>query len=141
MITHFYDENRNKSSLDTDKWQEEILPLLEHGDLYYQFDGESIVDIAGLSKKMVIPNLFYTLLEMSELLGAALEDELITADLIHANENPADLDNYEMLSLSYEQSEFITKYEKEVKAWLPVAIKKYIRANNKNIKDVLSGRI
>lgn len=141
MITYFYDENLNKSGIDVDKWRDEMLPLLAHGDLYYQFEGDSIVDISGLSKKMVVPVLFYTLLEMAELLNKTLENEVITADIVEANEIPADLDNYEMLTLNFKQAEFVNKYEKEVKAWLPLAIKKYIRSNNKKIKEVLSGRI
>lgn len=142
MITYYYDENQNKSGIDIEKWRDDMLPILEHGELYYQFEeGSSLVDIETISKRMVIPILFYTLLEMAELLNATLENEDITADLLDANKNPAEADNYGMLSLNYLQSEFINKYEKEVKVWMPLAIKKYVRANNKRIKDVCSGRI
>lgn len=141
MIIYFYDENRNKAGIDIEAWNDAMLPLFSHGELYYQFEGNAIVDIESLSKKMVVPTLFYTLLEMSEVLDESLESETITSDLLEANREPAPLDNYDMLSLNYLQAEFVNKYEKEVKAWMPLAIKKYVRANNKQIKDVLSGRV
>ena len=142
MILYSYDENQNKSGIDVEKWRHEILPILEHGGLYYQFEeNELLVEVETLSNKMVIPILFYTLLEMADLLNAVLENEDITADLLDANKEPAEPDNYGMLRLNYLQSEFINAHEKEVKAWMPLAIKKYVRANNKRIKDVCCGRI
>lgn len=141
MILYFSSPEQPNISLDTDKWRDLMLPLLKHGDLLYRYEGSSTVSIDSLSKKMILPILLYTLIDMRELLKDALPNEEVTNDLLAFANNKPKVDEYNVLMLDYEHVNFINNHEKEIAAWLPLVIKKYIKPNHTRIKDVISGNI
>lgn len=141
MILHYTSEKQPKISVDTDRWRDLILPLLKHGNLFYKYEGNSTVSIESLSKKMILPILLYTLIEMRELLKDALPNENVTNEIMKLDCSEAKTDEYNVLMLEYEHVKFINEYEKEVKAWLPFVVKKHIKPNHTRIKDVISGNI
>lgn len=141
MIKYFTDGDLPRIGIDTDKWRDDMLPLLKHGDYFYKFEGSATVSIEQLSKKMVMPMLLYTLIDMYELLKDAMPNEYITKDLLAISKNEVGKDEYDTLMLTYDHAKFIDTYEKEVKAWLPLIVKRYVQPNHMRIKDFLSGNI
>lgn len=141
MIVYVTSENQPRIGVDTDKWCEVMLPLLKHGDLLYRYEGDSTVSIDSLSKKMVLPILLYTLIDMHKLIKDALPNEPIANELLSFSGRAIETDDYNTVKLEYEHVKFINEHEKEVKAWLPLVIKKYIKPNHTRIKDVISGNI
>jgi hypothetical protein len=141
MIKKFSNGDMPTVSLDTDKWRDIMLPLLRHGNHSYRFEGNANVGIEQLSKKMVMPLLLYALAEMYDLLKTSLPNENIAKDLIAIGDDLSVVDDFGILTPTYNQAKFIGAYEKEVIAWLPLAIKKYVQPNRAKIKDFISGNI
>lgn len=141
MIKKFSNGDMPTVSLDTDKWRDSMLPLLSHGDHSYRFAGNASISIEQLSKKMVMPLLLYALAEMYDLLKTSLPNENITKDIIAIGDDVSEVDDFGILTPTYNQAKFIGAYEKEVLAWLPLAIKKHVQPNRAKIKDFLSGNI
>ena len=141
MIVYVTNSDQSQISIDAEKWRNLMLPDLKHGDLIYKYEGNSSVSINMLSKKMVLPILLYTLIDMQELLKDALPNEKITKELMEFSGDAPETDEYNTLKLNYEHVRFINDHEKEVIAWLPLVIKKYIKPNHTRIGDVISGNI
>lgn len=141
MIVYAKGEDQSRIGVDTNKWRQVMLPLLKSGDLFYRYEGSSTVSIENLSKKMVLPILLYTLIDMRELLKDALPNEEITNELLAFPSKAVETDEYNTLKLDYEHIKFVNDHEKEIKAWLPLIIKKYVMPNHMRIKDVISGNI
>ena len=141
MINKFTKADMPTINIDSDKWREAMLPLLRHGDYFYKFEGNATISIEKLSKKMVLPLLLYALADMYELLKDNLPNESITKDLIAISEEVSTLDEFGIMMPSYNQAKFIDAYEKEVLAWLPLAVKKFVQPNHAKIKDFISGNI
>lgn len=141
MIIYATGNDQSRVGVDTSKWRQIMLPLLKHSDLFYRYEGSSTVSIENLSKKMVLPILLYTLIDMRELLKSALPNEEITNELLAFPSKEVETDEYNTLKLDYEHIKFVNDHEKEIKAWLPLIIKKYVFPNHMRIKDVISGNI
>lgn len=141
MNKSFYSVDGQRVGIETEDWSELILRFLENDNYIFMYSAEEPVDIKSVVDISVVPILFYTLIEMSILVDEELSDEVIASELKEVLKERADLDNYGYLSLSFDQVAFIEKYKKEIKAWMPIAIKKHVIPNSKKLKGLFSGNI
>lgn len=141
MIKQFEKQDCEPINLDIDIWRSRLLPYLKVVSTQYKFAGKSSVDIDAVGDKLTIPLLVYTLIEMYRLLDKTLSSHAITKDLNKLSKGGVQLDYNDMVTLSYEQAAFVRNYPLEVKAWLPLTVKKIVAPNYNKIDEVLYGRV
>lgn len=141
MNKSFYSEDGKRVAIETDDWTDALLRFLGNENYVFVYTAEERIDIQQVVDNMVVPMLFYTLIEMSAMIEENLKAEVIAAELRQVLKQQANNDNHGYLSLTYDQAAFVEKYKKEVKAWLPITIKKHVYPNSKRIKDLLDGNI
>lgn len=127
--------------IDLDKWNAVLLPLLKIGNNYYRFEDKSNTQIHTISKSLVMPLLLYSIIEMKKLFKDTLVEEKITADLEVLSRVMIERDSCDFITLSYPHAKFISDYEDDVKAWLPLVVRRYVQPNHKRLKDVLCATI
>lgn len=139
--TSYSEDGQERHIIETEDWNELLLKYLDSGKHVFMYNKEELINVKSIIDEIVVPMLFYTLVEMNVLIEEELKNDVIAVELRNALKKQAELDNYGYLTLTFEQAGFIEKYKKEVKSWLPITIKRHALPNSKKIKDLLSGNI
>lgn len=139
--TSYSEDGQERHIIETEDWNELLLKYLDSGKHVFMYNKEELINVKSIIDEIVVPMLFYTLVEMNVLIEEELKNDVIAVELRNALKKQAELDNYGYLTLTFEQAGFIEKYKKEVKSWLPITIKRYALPNSKRMKDLLSGNI
>lgn len=126
---------------DKEYWEKIVGSCLDNSKAIYRYDESTRLDSSVVKNKVLEPIIVYTLFDIYEILGNSNVDKKFLEGLAEIKKEGLSKNNIGFIILSDKQKEFIEKYKEDVASWLPLAYKKFVLPNSRNIKGLCSASI